>query len=304
VLLVHRGDRLGGGLADDVPAGPTIAGDLAERAAREARLEIVTGADAFAWYEEGTVAVDRRPDLLLVDPAAVVLATGAYDTALPFPDWDLPGVMTATAARRLMSRSGVLPGSRAVILTCDEHAYRLAVQFVAGGGELACVADFREAEDREADDREAGSAGSTGSAGTAGTAGSAGGHPLADRDLLDELAARGVDLLTGLGGVTARGFSRVRSVTLHPLDRPGRVPRRARTYACDTVCYSAGVRPADDLAYQALCRGSVVLSDRGTAASGGGPLLAGLVAGVATASEAMAQGEAAGKAAAERARLG
>ncbi|MEE4275044.1 MAG: 2Fe-2S iron-sulfur cluster-binding protein, partial [Thermoleophilia bacterium] len=155
VLLVHRGDRLGGGLADDVPAGPTTAVDLAERAANEARLEILTGADAFAWYEEGTVAVDRRPDLLLVDPAAVVLATGGYDTGLPFPGWDLPGVMTATAARRLMSRSGVLPGSRAVILTRDDHAYRLAVQFVAGGGELACVADFREAEDREADDREA-----------------------------------------------------------------------------------------------------------------------------------------------------
>ncbi len=298
VLLVHRGDRLGGGLADDVPAGPTIAADLAERAANEARLEILAGAEAFAWYEEGTVAVDRRPDLLLVDPAAVVLATGGYDTGLPFPDWDLPGVMTATAARRLMSRSGVLPGSRAVILTHDDHAYRLAAQFVAGGGELACVADYREANDREADDREAGSAGSTGSAGTAG------GHPLADRDLLDELAARGVDVLTGLGSVTARGFSRVRSVTLHPLDRPGRVPRRARTYACDTVCYSAGVRPADDLAYQARCRGSVVLSDLGTAASGGDPLLAGLVAGVDTAPEAMAQGEAAGKAAAERAHLG
>ena len=43
---------------------------------------------------------------------AIVLAPGAHDRPLPFPGWDLPGVMTAGAAQALMKGSGVRPGSR------------------------------------------------------------------------------------------------------------------------------------------------------------------------------------------------
>ncbi len=143
VLLVHRGDRLGGGLADDVPASSAIASGLAARVAAEAAIDVLTGSDAIAWYEEGTIAVDRHPDLLLVEANAVVLATGGYDAGLPFPDWDLPGVMTVSAARRLVNRYGVLPGSRVVFVTGDDHAYAVAARLVALGAEVACVADLR-----------------------------------------------------------------------------------------------------------------------------------------------------------------
>ena len=33
---------------------------------------------------------------------AVIVATGAFDRSVPFPGWDLPGVMTAGAALRLV----------------------------------------------------------------------------------------------------------------------------------------------------------------------------------------------------------
>lgn len=45
----------------------------------------------------------------------LVLATGAYDRSLPFPGWDLPGVMTAGAAQSLLKGSNVLAGNRVVI---------------------------------------------------------------------------------------------------------------------------------------------------------------------------------------------
>jgi sarcosine oxidase subunit alpha len=290
VLLVHRGDRLGGGLADDVPAGSGIATDLGARVTAEAAIEVLTGSDAFAWYEEGTIAVGRHPDLLLVDAAAVVLATGGYDAGLPFPNWDLPGVMTVTAARRLVDRHGVLPGSRAVLVTGDDHAYTLAARLVAQGVDVACIADVRGGD--ASDPKPAG-------------------HPVADRQVLDELAGHGVDLLTGLGSVSARGIDGVRSVTLRPAERPGNTPPAPRTYDCDTVCYSAGARPADDLAYQARCAGSLVLAGPRDLAADGvgsgegdagatslGPWTAGLAAGVSSPAAVMAQGEAAGEAAA------
>lgn len=45
----------------------------------------------------------------------LVLATGAYDRSLPFPGWDIPGVMTAGAAQSLLKGSNVRAGNRVVI---------------------------------------------------------------------------------------------------------------------------------------------------------------------------------------------
>ena len=45
----------------------------------------------------------------------LILATGAYDRVIPFPGWDIPGVMTAGAAQALLKGSGVLAGERIMI---------------------------------------------------------------------------------------------------------------------------------------------------------------------------------------------
>jgi NADPH-dependent 2,4-dienoyl-CoA reductase/sulfur reductase-like enzyme len=41
-----------------------------------------------------------------IDTRALVIATGSYDRALPFPGWDLPGVVTAGAAYRPVPAAG------------------------------------------------------------------------------------------------------------------------------------------------------------------------------------------------------
>ena len=45
----------------------------------------------------------------------LILATGAYDRAIPFPGWDIPGVMTAGAAQSLLKGSGVIAGNKIVV---------------------------------------------------------------------------------------------------------------------------------------------------------------------------------------------
>ncbi len=45
----------------------------------------------------------------------LILATGAYDRTLPFPGWDIPGVMTAGALQSLLKGHGVIAGKRIVI---------------------------------------------------------------------------------------------------------------------------------------------------------------------------------------------
>ena len=57
----------------------------------------------------------------------VVVATGAYETPLLFPNNDLPGVMLGSAAQRLMHLYGVKPCNRCVVLAGNSDAYAVAL---------------------------------------------------------------------------------------------------------------------------------------------------------------------------------
>src|SRR5690606_31045371 len=74
---------------------------------------------------------------------AVVLATGAHEKPLVFPDNDRPGIMLATSARLYMRRYGVVPGKRIVIATTGEEGYRTATDLEAAGVEIARIVDLR-----------------------------------------------------------------------------------------------------------------------------------------------------------------
>ena len=53
----------------------------------------------------------------------VVLATGALERGIAYPDNDLPGTMLAGAARTYVERYAVRPGTRAVVFTNNDSAY-------------------------------------------------------------------------------------------------------------------------------------------------------------------------------------
>jgi NADPH-dependent 2,4-dienoyl-CoA reductase/sulfur reductase-like enzyme len=63
--------------------------------------------------------IDQRVVLRTKDSSFItqrlILATGAYDRAIPFPGWDIPGVMTAGAAQSLLKGSGVVAGKRIIV---------------------------------------------------------------------------------------------------------------------------------------------------------------------------------------------
>lgn len=55
------------------------------------------------------------PTEIFFETQHLILATGAYDRALPFPGWDIPGVMTPGAAQSLLKGHGVVAGKKMVI---------------------------------------------------------------------------------------------------------------------------------------------------------------------------------------------
>jgi sarcosine oxidase subunit alpha len=74
---------------------------------------------------------------------AIVLATGAEERLIAFPDNDRPGVMLASAAADLLERHHVAPGRRVAIVTGNDAPYALAER-LAALGLLSAILDLRD----------------------------------------------------------------------------------------------------------------------------------------------------------------
>jgi sarcosine oxidase subunit alpha len=114
-------------------------------------VTILTRATAISRYDANLVVVaqrlpslsPRRDRLWHVRARRVVVATGAYERPLVFPDNDLPGVMLAGAAAAYAERYGVAAGHRAVVFTNNDSAYHAALGLKAAGVEIASLIDVR-----------------------------------------------------------------------------------------------------------------------------------------------------------------
>ena len=72
----------------------------------------------------------------------VVLATGAIERPLVFPDNDRPGVMSAAAMLRYLREFAVLAGERVLIATNNDSAYATALA-LRDAGAAVTVAEAR-----------------------------------------------------------------------------------------------------------------------------------------------------------------
>ena len=145
VILVDEQQEMGGSLLassadiDGKPATSWVESTLAELAAMP-EVRLLPRSTAFGYYDHNFVTVlERVTDHLgLVEgltprqriwrirAGRVVLATGSIERPLVFPNNDRPGVMLASAVSTYVNRYGVAPGSRAVVFTNNDSAYRTA----------------------------------------------------------------------------------------------------------------------------------------------------------------------------------
>ncbi len=69
----------------------------------------------------------------------VVVATGAYETPVVFPNNDLPGVMLSTAVQRLIYRHGIKPGKQAVVIGTGDRAQDVSTDLRQAGVEVVAI---------------------------------------------------------------------------------------------------------------------------------------------------------------------
>jgi D-hydroxyproline dehydrogenase subunit alpha len=221
-----------------------------------------------------------------IDADALVLATGAYDRALPFPGWDLPGVVTAGAAQAMAKAHGVAVGTRVIVSGSGPFLLPVAVSLIRAGARVVAVL-------------EAGSA-------TAWTR-----RPVAAVRApakLGELAGyaatltrAGVPYRTRRAVTAAHGRGRVAEVTVAALDARWRpIPGRDHRVSVDAACVGYGFLPQLDLApgAGAQLRDGFIAVDAQQATSAPGVFAAGEITGIGGADLSAAEGTLAGYAAA------
>ena len=69
----------------------------------------------------------------------LILATGAYDRSLPFPGWDIPGVMTAGAVQSFLKGNGVVVGKRTIVAGTGPFLLPVAAGICSHGGTVVGV---------------------------------------------------------------------------------------------------------------------------------------------------------------------
>jgi sarcosine oxidase subunit alpha len=146
VLLIDEGDSPGGHLRWSIAEPNDIEGargfEIAARSQVElgtAGVEVMSGAIAWGLFEDRLLGVVAQGESIQVQASAVILATGSTDIAYPFPGWELPGVMTARAALRLMHLHRVRPGKRAVVAGQGTEADDVATGLKVAGVEVVAI---------------------------------------------------------------------------------------------------------------------------------------------------------------------
>ncbi len=130
---------------------------LGEAAAlRAAGVECHTRCTVYGLYDHGLATAVQavggavRERLWKVRAQRTVIAIGAFERPMLFPDNDRPGVMLASAVEQYAVRYGVACGRRIVVATACDSGYRSAQVLKAAGIDVAAIVDVRERSGAEA----------------------------------------------------------------------------------------------------------------------------------------------------------
>ena len=221
VLLVEEQARVGGSMAwqgynSEVQALVAVLSALPN-------VEIRCGTMAGGHYADGWVALFDAVRMTKVRAAAVVYANGAIEQPAVFGHNDLPGVLLGSAAQRLVKLYAVKPCERMVVLAANSDAYRMALDMLDAGVEVAAIADLRP--------------------------------NAAPQALAEKIAAAGVMIHSGhaiYAAVPNGQKDGLRGAVVAPLAADGRIDaQRGKEIACDGLAASVGWMPNAALPSQA-----------------------------------------------------
>lgn len=231
VILADEQAEMGGSLLDsndkldDKPAAEWVKATL-EELARYDNVLLLPRATVNGYHDHNFLTIhERRTDhrgdrapanmsrqrLHRVRAKWVVLATGAHERPLVYGNNDLPGCMLASAVSTYINRYAVVPGSRLVLMTTNDNAYRTAFDWQDAGREVVAIVDTRA---------------------------------YVNGAWQEEAGRRGIKVLKGKAVIEARGSQRVTGAMVAGLTTDGnQVTGSSQLLQCDTLATSGGWSP-------------------------------------------------------------
>ncbi|HHZ03218.1 MAG TPA: FAD-dependent oxidoreductase [Tissierellia bacterium] len=108
----------------------------------EDKVEILTDSTAVGLYEDGVITVlKKEEDYFKIKPKVTLVATGAFEKALAFPNNDLPGIYGAGAVQTLMNVHGVKPGNKVLMVGAGNIGLIVSYQLMQAGVEVKAILD-------------------------------------------------------------------------------------------------------------------------------------------------------------------
>lgn len=236
-------------------------------------VELYTNTSAVGYYKnDGVVTVMHgEDDYYKIRPKKMIMATGAQERIIPFPNNDLPGVYGAGAVQTLMNVYGVLPGQRVLMIGAGNIGLIVSYQLMQAGVEVAAVLEAMP---------------------------KIGGYWVHAA----KIRRLGVPIMLRHTIKAACGSKFVERAVIQNIDTG-----ELQKVECDVICLAVGLTPTNEMLWQAGCQmrfvpqlcGYVPCRDENLRTSNQDVWVAGDAAGIEEASAAMIEGRIAGFSAAE-----
>jgi sarcosine oxidase, subunit alpha len=186
-------------------------------------IRIYLNAQAAGYYADNWIPIVDRDRMIKMRAKTIIVASGASEQPAVFRNNDLPGVMLASAAQRLIYRYAVKPMHRAVVLVANSDGYRAALDLVTYGVTVMAIVDLRPQYRND--------------------------------ETVQALKDRNIPIYNGCCIYEARpnpNRDGVAAAIVCPLDENGKARTEySRAIACDGIIMSVGWAPAANLLYQA-----------------------------------------------------
>lgn len=121
-------------------AGRALIEEIEKAGVQQWRNTLVWGAFRER-YDQIRIGVERDGLALIVEPKAIVIATGATERPYPVPGWTLPGVMTTGGLQTLLRSYRTAPPGPILIAGNGPLNLQVAAELVAAGVEVAGVVE-------------------------------------------------------------------------------------------------------------------------------------------------------------------
>ncbi len=144
VILVDDQPTLGGHVQFDPGSIDAQLLSVREQVAAHPRIKTFSSSTAFGLYEENYLAVQQDHRMIRIRAQQTIVAGGGWERPYVFENNDLPGVLLASGAQRLIQQQGCKLDGPIVIVTDQPIGYRLAEQLKQKGMHVAALIDIHE----------------------------------------------------------------------------------------------------------------------------------------------------------------